>query len=63
MVVKVGDRVVVESEKVGVLPRRGQVLAVSGALLTVHWHDGHESTFVPSAGSLRVEETADRPSA
>ena len=42
---KAGDRVVVESEKVGVPPRRGQVLAVSGVLLTLHWDEGHESTF------------------
>ena len=54
----VGDRIVVESEKVGVAARRGEVTAVSGRMLTVRWEDGEQSTFVPSAGSLRVEQTA-----
>ena len=58
MPVNVGDRIVVESEKVGAPPRRGEVIAVSGTLLTVRWETGHESTFVPSAGSLRVEQAA-----
>ncbi len=53
----VGDRIVVESEKVGTPPRRGEIVAVSGKLLTVRWENGQQSTFVPSAGSLR----ADRP--
>jgi hypothetical protein len=54
--VNVGDRIVVESEKVGAPPRRGEVTAVSGRMLTVRWEAGEESTFVPSAGSLRVEQ-------
>jgi hypothetical protein len=54
--VNVGDRIVVESEKVGAPPRRGEVTGVSGNMLTVRWEDGTESTFVPSAGSLRVEQ-------
>ncbi|HEX2273399.1 MAG TPA: DUF1918 domain-containing protein [Acidimicrobiales bacterium] len=58
--VKVGDRIVVESEKVGSPPRRGEVTAVSGRLLTVRWDDGEQTTFVPSAGSLRVEQRADQ---
>ena len=58
MVVNVGDRIVVESEKVGVPPRRGEVRAVSGSLLTVCWENGQQSMFVPSAGSLRVEQPA-----
>jgi hypothetical protein len=56
--VQVGDQIVVESEKVGSPPRRGEVTAVSGRLLTVRWEHGDESTFVPSAGSLRVEQKA-----
>ncbi len=56
--VNVGDRIVVESEKVGSPPRRGEVTAVTGRMLAVRWEDGEESTFVPSAGSLRVEEPA-----
>jgi uncharacterized protein DUF1918 len=58
--VKVGDQIVVESEKVGAPPRRGEVTAVSGRMLGVRWEDGEESRFVPSAGSLRVERPADQ---
>jgi len=54
----VGDRVVVESEKVGTPPRLGEVTQVSGAMITVRWDTGEQSTFVPSAGSLRVEPPA-----
>ena len=52
--VEVGDRVVVESEKVGTLTRGGVVMAVEGRLITVHWDSGSRSIFIPSAGSLRV---------
>jgi hypothetical protein len=52
--VQAGDRVVVEAEKVGREPRTGVVLAVEGALIRVHWDNGSESSFVPSAGSMRV---------
>ncbi len=58
--VDIGDRIVVESEKVGAPPRRGEVIAVSGQMLTVHWDGGEQSTFVPSAGSLRVEGPIDQ---
>ena len=56
----VGDRIVVESEKVGVPPRRGEVMGLSGSMLTVRWEDGEQSTFVPSAGSLRIEQTGEK---
>jgi hypothetical protein len=52
--VEVGDRVVVESEKVGTVTRSGVVTAVQDRLITVRWDSGSESIFVPSAGSLRV---------
>ena len=52
--VEVGDRVVVESEKVGTLTRSGVVMAVEGRLITVRWDSGSQSVFIPSAGSLRV---------
>lgn len=55
----VGDRIVVESEKVGVPPRRGEVVELSGSMLTVRWEDGEQSTFVPSAGSLQIEQAAE----
>jgi Domain of unknown function (DUF1918) len=52
--VNVGDRVVVESEKVGSATRSGVVTAVDGSMITVRWDTGGESVFVPSAGSLHV---------
>jgi hypothetical protein len=52
--VEVGDRVLVESEKVGSAVRTGVVTAVADRLITVRWDSGSESVFVPSAGSLRV---------
>ena len=52
--VEVGDRVLVESEKVGMVTRSGVVMAVDGRLITVRWDTGSQSVFIPSAGSLRV---------
>jgi hypothetical protein len=58
MIAKVGDRVVVEAERVGTAPREGEVVEVleraSGVLYRVRWPDGHESVFAPSVGSMRV---------
>lgn len=51
--VEIGDRIVVESEKVGDPPRTGVVTGV-GNMLRVRWDSGYESSFVPSAGSLQV---------
>ncbi len=54
----VGDRVVVESERVGQPAREGEILEVLGAGSAIHyrvrWEDGHESTFFPGTGSLRI---------
>jgi hypothetical protein len=63
---KTGDRIIVESEKVGTRPREGEILEViespSGNHYQVRWADGHESDFRPSAGSARiVSERRDRP--
>jgi hypothetical protein len=52
--VEVGDRVLVESEKVGSATRSGVVVAVEDRLITVRWDSGSESVFVPTAGSLQV---------
>jgi Domain of unknown function (DUF1918) len=52
--VEVGDRVLVESEKVGAVTRGGVVTEVDGRLITVRWDSGSSSTFVPSAGCLQV---------
>lgn len=49
--VEVGDRVLVESEKVGSAARGG---VVEDTLITVRWDSGSESVFVPSAGSLQI---------
>jgi hypothetical protein len=54
--VEVGDRVLVESEKVGAVTRGGVVTAVEGRLITVHWDSGSSSTFLPSAGFLQVTD-------
>ena len=55
---KVGDRIVVESERVGTPSREGEILEVLGSPDAPHyrvrWEDGHESGFWPSAGSARV---------
>jgi uncharacterized protein DUF1918 len=58
MTAKAGDRIIVESEKVGKAPREGEILEVVessvGVSYSVQWADGHESTFRPSAGSARI---------
>jgi len=59
---KVGDRVVVESERVGQPARHGNILEVLGQGESVHyrlrWEDGHESTFFPSAGNFSISRKA-----
>lgn len=58
MNVKIGDRIVVESESVGQPTREGEILEViegaSALRLRVRWLDGHETIFTPSGGSARV---------
>lgn len=65
MAAKVGDRIVVESEKVGQPDREGTILEVLeasyGTRYRVRWDDGHESTIRPSAGSARIV-SVDTPS-
>jgi hypothetical protein len=59
MVGTVGDRIVVESEKVGQAARAGEILEIMespfGTDYRVRWDDGHESSFRPHAGSARIE--------
>jgi len=50
----VGDRVRVDSTKVGEAPRDGVVTSVIGQLLRIKWSTGEESTMVPGSGSLTV---------
>jgi hypothetical protein len=58
MNVKIGDRIVVESESVGQPTREGEVLEVlegsAGLRLRVRWLGGNETIFTPSGGSARV---------
>ena len=57
-VAKVGDTVVLESERVGEPDRAGVVLEVLDTANAPHyrvrWEDGHETTIFPTAGSLRI---------
>jgi hypothetical protein len=58
MEARVGDRIAVESERVGLPMREGVVLEVSSSRSGIHyrvrWADGHESVFFPSAGSMSI---------
>ena len=58
MSVKIGDRIVIESERVGLAPREGEILELlessAGPRYRVRWDDGHESTIRPAAGSARI---------
>ncbi len=55
---RVGDRVILESERIGRAARVGEILEVMGAgegvYYRVRWEDGHESTFFPSGGSITI---------
>jgi len=55
---EVGDRIVVESEKVGQSVRKGvieDVLAQDPPRLRVRWEDGHTSVFTPAGGAAKIE--------
>lgn len=58
MTAKAGDRIVVESQKVGQPARTGDILEVIEATYGTHyrvlWDDGHESDLRPAAGSART---------
>jgi hypothetical protein len=57
MKVQVGDRIVVESEKVTQPSRAGvveEVLQEEPARLRVRWEDGHTTILAPSAGVATV---------
>jgi hypothetical protein len=56
MAASVGDRVVIESEKVGQPGRSGvveEVLRENPSRLRVRWDDGRTSIIAPSAGAAR----------
>ena len=50
----VGDRIAVASKGE---PRSGVVTAVSGAMITVRWDSGRETSLVPGPGVLSVVTT------
>lgn len=58
MIGKIGDRIIIETEKVGQRAREGEILEVFdsplGVNYRVRWDDGHESEIRPSAGSARI---------
>jgi hypothetical protein len=62
MVGTAGDRIIIESEKVGTRTREGEILEVVehpyGTEYRVQWDDGHESSIRPSAGSARIVQPA-----
>ncbi len=59
---KIGDRVSLDSKKVGQLRRYGTVVARSQGLTAmrygIRWDDGSESVIAPAAGTLLIEGKA-----
>jgi hypothetical protein len=55
---KVGDRVIVQTNKVGGARREGTLVAVVGSLINVRWTDGTTSLFSPGAGAVAFEPQA-----
>ena len=58
MIGKVGDTIVIESERANASGRRGvieDVLQEQPPRYRVRWEDGHVSILAPSAGSARIE--------
>lgn len=63
MVGKPGNRIIVESQRVGQLEREGEILEVMQTSVSVRyrvrWSDGHESTLTPAGGVARVLPSTD----
>lgn len=63
---QVGDRIVIESERVGKASRQGEILEARESAgrvnYRVHWDDGQESEIRPAAGSAQIlpASTAER---
>jgi len=64
MTAQAGDRIIVDSDKVGVPARQGEVLQVTRHEthdeFRVRWDDGHVSEIRPIGGSYRVLTKAPR---
>jgi Domain of unknown function (DUF1918) len=59
MIGKVGDTIVIESERADATGRRGvieEVLQGQSPRYQVRWEDGHTSILAPAAGSARIEQ-------
>jgi hypothetical protein len=58
MVGQRGNRIIVESERVGQVEREGEILEVIQSQVSVRyrvrWNDGHESLLTPAGGSVRI---------
>lgn len=58
MKIEPGNRIAVETERVGQPEREGEVLEViegaTSVAYRVRWDDGHESLFTPAAGAVRL---------
>jgi hypothetical protein len=52
--VRIGDSVEAATRKIGQTPRTGTVTSVRGALITVRWDSGDETSLIPAAGTLTV---------
>ena len=61
---KAGDRLVIQSERTGEPTREGVIVKVlkgmGGTHYIVRWNDGHESTFFPSGGSIKILAAAEK---
>jgi hypothetical protein len=56
---KVGDRIVVESERIAHSARGGvieEVIRDDPPRVRVRWDDGHESVLAPSSGAAKIEQ-------
>ena len=63
---KIGDRVVVETERTSQTARQGvieEILQEQPPRFRVQWDDGHESILSPAAGALRVQPKARKTAA
>lgn len=66
MSARVGDRIVVETERSSQSARKGvieEILQEQPLRCRVHWDDGHESILTPAAGAMRVESKPRRSQA
>jgi hypothetical protein len=59
-----GDLIVIDSPKVGSLPREGEVIEVIQGEVSlsyqVQWADGHQSLITPTSGAARIIRASER---